>query len=78
MPQPHYWRANLPEKTNRELVDEFCELLTTGCYGPSSISPDEFLAITKPWRADLWNAFREIRDRLCPLEALAREKERKK
>lgn len=61
-------------KSNRELVEEFTQLLTAGVYGPSNIPPDEFLAATKPWRADLWVAFREIADRLCPLDALAREK----
>lgn len=63
-----------PEKSNRELVDEFIRLLTTGVYGPPNINPDEFLAATKPWRAELWVAFRQIADRLCPLDALAREK----
>lgn len=62
------------DKSNRQLCAEFRALLTTGFYASPGVDPGEALAITKPWRNDLWRAFRELEDRLCPLEALAREK----
>lgn len=64
----------MAEPSNRALVDDFIRLLTDGVHGPAHIPPDEFLAITKSWRADLWRALGPIADRLCPLDALAREK----
>lgn len=62
------------EKSNREICTEFRELLTTGFYADASINPDEALRITKPWRGEIWKAFREIEDRLCTLEVLTRSK----
>lgn len=52
--------------TNEELCQQFRELMTMGFY----IDPDtpslEPLILTRPWRGDLWKAFREIEARLCP------------
>lgn len=64
------------EISNRELCKAFRELLTTGFHVLPEVQPDEGLRITKPWRGELWKAFREIEDRLCPLDALTREKEK--
>ena len=66
----------MSEPSNRELCAAFRTLLTTGFYADSSINPDEALRITKPWRGEMWKAFRELEDRLCPLEALTREKQK--
>ena len=63
------------ERSNRELCAEFRALLTTGFYAAPGVYPDAALAITKPWRGDIWKAFREIEDRLCPLDALARKRQ---
>lgn len=71
-------------KSNRELCAEFRELLTTGFYAvPKNGETDNgglqphALTITKPWRNDLWKAFRELEDRLCPVDADMREKRKK-
>lgn len=73
----------MARKTNQELCLEFRELLTNGfritedgiacsdMMGDAAMR-DEALRVTKPWRNDLWKAFREIEDRLCPLEAMKR------
>jgi len=56
--------------TNAELCAAFRTLLTEGFYVgdvdgiPSSKS--HTLTATKPWRGDLWKAFRELEKRLCP------------
>lgn len=52
--------------TNEELCQQFRELMTMGFYVPDSSSTVTALEITKPWRGDLWKAFREIEARLCP------------
>ncbi len=62
--------------SNRELCEAFRALLTTGFYADPAVDPDEALRITKAWRGDLWKAFRELEDRLCPIQALEREKRR--
>lgn len=61
------------DRPNREIVAEFRKLLTEGFYAVSlhgEILEDEIhntmLAATKPWRGELWKAFREIENRLCP------------
>jgi len=64
----------MTEKPNRELCAEFRALLTSGFYADPAVNPDEALRITKAWRNDLWKAFRELEDRLCPVQALEREK----
>lgn len=74
-------------KSNRELCAEFRELLTTGFRIDGEIACsdlmndaqqlEEALRLTKPWRNDLWKAFRELEDRLCPVDADMREKRKK-
>jgi len=34
--------------------------------GAKTALTDDELLMTKPWRRQLWNAFREIETRLCP------------
>lgn len=68
--------------SNQELVKQFRELLTKGVYftddeGEIHTAGDQYdagMAATKPWRNELWRAFRAIEDRLDPLAELAREK----
>jgi hypothetical protein len=63
--------ARTKRPTNPELCADFRALLTDR----AKASLDEStLAVTKGWRGELWKAFREIEDRLLPLEALARRK----
>jgi len=64
----------MTQPTNSELCAAFRALLTTGFYADAAVPPDEALRITKPWRGDIWKAFREIEDRLCPVQAMEREK----
>ncbi|PZU95538.1 MAG: hypothetical protein DI527_00585 [Chelatococcus sp.] len=52
--------------TNAELCTAFRELMTDGFRVPRDADRDAALALTKPWRGDLWRAFREIEERLCP------------
>lgn len=71
-------QLNLPyRKTNAELCAEFRELLTTKVHfthtnsdpaDPGSRTHEIGLLTTKPWRNELWKAFREIESRLCPVE----------
>lgn len=71
-------------KRNSELCAEFRTLLTEGFDTNAAmvgtemltITKEAGLAITKAWRNELWKAFREIEDRLDPLAALTREKQR--
>lgn len=71
--------------TNQELAANFRRLLTHGATDHFSVASDEvaginedtLLELTKPWRNELWQAFRAIEDRLDPLGALDREKGRK-
>lgn len=50
-------------KSNQQLCAEFRSLLTEG----AAMHMDEkLLAATKPWRNDVWKAFREIEERMCP------------
>lgn len=78
----------MARKSNKELCDDFRELLTGGFHitedGIScsdlmdgAAMRNEALRVTKPWRNELWKTFREIEDRLCPLEALGRERSSK-
>ncbi len=63
----------MSERPNREVVAEFRKLLTEGYYAVT-VDGELFeeedlqhsLRETKPWRNELWKAFREIEDRLCP------------
>jgi len=71
----------LTRPTNQDLCREFRTLLTEGFYVVDTVGEihtqgaaiaDETLAVTKPWRGDLWKAFRELEDRLCPPQKFAR------
>ena len=63
-------------KSNRDLCENFARLLTDGFYADNSIDPDEALRLTKSWRSEVWVAFREIRDRLLPVDADMRKKQK--
>lgn len=52
--------------TNRELADELDRLLT---HGARQELGEALLAPTKQWRGLIWQVTREIRRRLCPVEA---------
>lgn len=69
---------------NEILCDAFRELLTNGFYvvtpdgevkevtdDPSKAEPLRALGLemTKPWRNEVWRAFRKLEDRLCPVKA---------
>jgi hypothetical protein len=56
--------------TNQELCGEFRKLLTVDAQ--LRLSP-EIMADTKLWRGDLWKAFRELENRLCPTPELMRK-----
>lgn len=72
--------GNLRRRTSNEVVcDDFRKLLTEGFYtideNGEIDTPEEHeaaLAATKPWRSDLWKAFRALEDRLCPVRAFER------
>lgn len=51
---------------NRVVCESYRMLLTSGFFIPddSPISKEEALAITKPWRAELWRAFMECENRM--------------
>ncbi len=60
--------------TNPELCEAFRDLLTRGFYGVNEdgevLDADKtLLAATKPWRGELWTAFLELEERLCPPQA---------
>jgi hypothetical protein len=56
-------------KTNQQVCAEFRDLLTQG----AAMHMDErMLEATKPWRNDVWKAFREIEERMCPTPEIAR------
>lgn len=61
------------DRPNREIVAEFRKLLTEGFYTVDSdgvvmedTGHNTMLARTKPWRSEIWKAFRELENRLCP------------
>lgn len=71
-----------PRPTNQEICAAFRQLMTEGFYvvnGDGEINSaeqrKETLDTTKPWRNDIWKAFREIEDRLRPLEAMERKRQ---
>ncbi|OCC05138.1 hypothetical protein BA190_09485 [Labrys sp. WJW] len=55
----------MPRASNPDLCEAFRALLTTGFHA-EGIAHADALAATKPWRGELWRAFREIEARLCP------------
>lgn len=62
-------------RTPNEIVCAgFRELLTQGFYtvdqeGEINEHDSAAIAATKEWRGDLWKAFRDLEDRLCPVAA---------
>jgi hypothetical protein len=62
----------MAEKSNKELVIEFFDLMTNGFFISGDLVDDaekqtsEVLQMTKTWRRELWRKFFEIEDRLCP------------
>lgn len=58
---------------NETVCADFRRLLTTGFYlvdDLGEIRTDELaLNASKPWRGELWKAFRQLEDRLCPVKA---------
>lgn len=67
---------------NEALCDAFRDLLTTGFYttdvdGEVHDAQDdpqlvEDLRATKAWRGQVWKAFKEMEDRLCPVRKFER------
>jgi hypothetical protein len=55
--------TDLEEMSNRELSALFQHLLT---HGAKEALSSQVLADTKEWRSQLWRAFKEVDDRLCP------------
>lgn len=61
--------------SNEIACDAFRKLLTEGFYAVTEdgeiIETGEdhtaALAASKPWRGDLWKAFRALEDKLCPV-----------
>lgn len=62
----------MAEKSNKQLVIEFFDLMTNGFFISGDLVEDdarqtsEALQMTKQWRQQLWKKFYEIEDRLCP------------
>lgn len=67
----------MSEKSNKELVIEYFDLLTNGFEISGELVTDperqrsEVLQMTKEWRRELWRKFYELEDRLCPRPAAA-------
>lgn len=63
----------MSQKSNRELCEEFRFLLTGRAQDllaqkkvDDSYESLDLMVLTKEWRNELWKAFREIEDRMCP------------
>lgn len=61
---------------NETVCAAFRKLLTKGFYAHDEdgviLDAEEtaaMLKVTKAWRGDLWKAFRDLEDRLCPVKA---------
>lgn len=54
-------------RSNQQIILDFRKLLTEGC--PQSVREE-----TKPWRTELWNAFKEIEMRLDWQKRVERER----
>jgi hypothetical protein len=59
---------------NEEACDQFRALLTDGFFTvdehgeiDTPLEREAALTATKPWRGDVWKAFRALEDRLCPV-----------
>lgn len=64
---------------NERACDGFRALLTEGFYTidadgeiDTPVERDAALATTKPWRGEVWKAFRALEDRLCPVRKFER------
>lgn len=64
---------------NERLCDAFRKLMTDGFYTidadgeiDTPVEHEAALSATKPWRGDLWKAFRALEDRLCPVRKFER------
>lgn len=65
---------------NEKAADAFRLLLTEGFYvtdddgriHESGPAYDAGLAQTKAWRGEVWKAFRDLEDRLCPVRKFER------
>lgn len=78
--------SGMSRPSNLDLCRDFRRLLTEGfrIEGDLSCSDlmndeqqrDEVLRVTKAWRNDLWKAFREIEDRLDPIGAMDRQRQK--
>lgn len=69
-------RAKMSRKTNQQLCAEFRALLTEGAreeFAKHS-GMNDIMTKTREYRNKLWKAFREIEDRLCPVEAMERNR----
>ncbi len=69
----------MSDKPNRLICAEFRRLLTEGFYTvdddgviQEETDHEAALAATKPWRGEIWKAFRELEDRLCPVQKFQR------
>ena len=69
--------ARTKRQTNEEIVDAFRALLAKEFYvvddkGNKVVDTahDRALTTTKPWRTELWNAFKEVELRMCPMREL--------
>lgn len=68
--------------SNADLCVGFRDLLTDGFYVVNSdgqvfdsvVDPERERGLqeTKRWRGEVWKAFRELEDRLCPTQKFAR------
>lgn len=68
-----------PPTANEIACADFRKLLTEGFYvidEDGEIDPpgerDVALSATKPWRNEVWKAFRALEDRLCPVAKFER------
>lgn len=52
--------------TNPELCASFRALMTEGFHVPVGVDHEKALADTRGWRGELWRAFRDIEERMCP------------
>lgn len=61
----------MSRKSNDQLADDFRHLLT---HRAKEMMSEQTLADTKEWRNELWKAFNEIHNRLCPLREIKKSK----